>query len=158
MSGSGNGKKPVKRPKGPNDSPSSPKDGQQSVALAQVKEADPIIKGMGIRRSELRDWLRRRQEQDNTRPQFLQELYDKEDLSLVTETPPRMVIPKVRMKLILAAIDPTREKSLIAVWLEEYDKVMVSYLRQGRLEALGGMQALAAAEEQERAVSLGGGR
>ena len=75
--------------------------------------------------------------------------------ALVTENPPRMVVSKVRMKIILAASDPNRTKPLIQVFLEEYNKEMVGFERKGRLEGLGALQALLAESEEERAISIG---
>lgn len=81
------------------------------------------------------------------KPAAVKELFDVEDdLTLKTETPPRMILPLVRMKILEAASDPDRTKSLIQVFVEEYDRRMISYNRKGRLELLGALQALAESE------------
>jgi len=74
---------------------------------------------------------------------------------LITENPPRMVLNKIRMKIILAAADPERTKPLIQVFLEEYNREMVGFERKGKLEDMGMMQALMAEGEEERPISLG---
>lgn len=89
-------------------------------------------------------------EEEGVKPAAVRELFDSEkDLTLKTETPPKMIMTLVRMKIIKAASDPDREKSLIEVFVEEYDKRMVSYNRKGRLELLGALQALAETEGGE---------
>jgi hypothetical protein len=119
---------------------------------------DTKIKGLGITRDELRRYLQSRVGEMGDRPSVLTEMYDKEDLSLITETHGRMITPKVRMKVILAACDPRRHTPLVQVFINEYNKEMVSFERQGRQELLGALQALAAAgEEGEHAVPLGRG-
>lgn len=124
----------------------------------EVAKAKPIA-GLGITRDQLLGWLRAKQEQTEQRPAFMRYLYDLEDWmgegALVTENPPRMVINKVRMKIILAAADPNRTKPLVQIFLEEYNKEMVGFERKGRLEGLGALQALMAESEDERAISLG---
>jgi len=107
------------------------------------------IPGFGISRNQLLDYLKRRTQEDQLRPLITKELYDAEDLSLVTETFARMIIPKVRMRIILAAQDQKREKPLLQVFLEEYNKEMVSFERKGRLEYLGALQALSASQEED---------
>lgn len=117
------------------------------------------IPGLGITRDQLLGWLKAKREETSQRPAFMQYLYDLEDWmgegALVTENPPRMIIAKVRMKIILAAADPDRTKSLIQIFLEEYNKEMVGFERKGRLEGLGALQALMAESEEERAISIG---
>ena len=88
--------------------------------------------------------------EDSVRPAAVRELFDSEkDLTLKTETPPRMILPLVRMKILEAASDPDRTKSLIEVFVEEYDRRMISLNRKGRLELLGALQALAESEGGE---------
>ena len=131
--------------------------------MAKDKETKPKpIPGLGITRDQLLGWLRAKREETEQRPAFMRYLYDLEgddawlnEGALVTENPPRMVINKVRMKIILAASDPTRTKPLIQVFLEEYNKEMVGFERKGRLEGLGALQALMAENEEERAISIG---
>lgn len=92
----------------------------------------------------------RRTEEDGIKPAAVRELFTiGDDLTLKTETPPRMILPLVRMKILEAAADPDRTESLVEVFIREYDKRMVSYNRKGRLELLGALQALAEAEGGE---------
>jgi len=88
--------------------------------------------------------------EDSVKPAAVRELFNVEDdLTLKTETPPRMILPLVRMKILEAASDPDRKKSLIQVFVEEYDRRMISLNRKGRLEMLGALQALAESEGGE---------
>ena len=102
-----------------------------------------------LTRQELIEVIRGGQE-ESVKPAAVRELFDvKDDLTLKTETPPRMILPLVRMKILEAASDPVRTKSLIQVFIEEYDRRMISYQRKGRLELLGALQALAETEGGE---------
>ena len=110
-------------------------------------------KDKSLTKEELIEILSKSQE-EGVRPAAVRELFNtKDDLTLKTETPPRMILPLVRMKILEAASDPDRKKSLIQVFVEEYDKRMVSVNRKGRLELLGALQALAEAEGGEE-ISL----
>ena len=92
----------------------------------------------------------RRGEDEGVKPAAVRELFNAtDDLTLKTETPPRMIMTLVRMKILEAAADPSRTQSLIQVFVEEYDKRMISYKRKGRLELLGALQALAETEGGE---------
>lgn len=89
-------------------------------------------------------------EEGGVKPAAVRELFNVgDDLTLKTETPPRMILPLVRMRILEAAADPDRTKSLVQVFIEEYDRRMVSYQRKGRLELLGALQALAESEGGE---------
>ena len=110
-------------------------------------------KDKSLTKEELIEILRSSQD-DSVRPAAVRELFNtKDDLTLKTETPPRMILPLVRMKILEAASDPDRKKSLIQVFVEEYDRRMISFQRKGRLELLGALQALAEAEGGEE-ISL----
>ena len=110
-------------------------------------------KDKSLTKEELIELLSKSQE-EGVRPAAVRELFNtKDDLTLKTETPPRMILPLVRMKILEAASDPDRKKSLIQVFVEEYDKRMVSVNRKGRLELLGALQSLAEAEGGEE-ISL----
>ena len=88
--------------------------------------------------------------EESVRPAAVRELFNVEDdMTLKTETPPRMILPLVRMKVIEAYSDVDRTKSLIQVFIEEYDRRMISINRKGRLELLGALQALAESEGGE---------
>ena len=109
------------------------------------------IKGLGLTREELIDYLKAHTEDMGSRPQFLKYLYDIEDWlnegAMVSENTPRMIMTKIRLKLILAASDPKRKKPLVQIFLEEYNREMIALDRQGRQEALGALQALANSED-----------
>jgi len=106
------------------------------------------VKGGGLTKEQLVAYFKRKYEASDTRSEIVRELYDREDKSLVTETHGQMVLPKVGIKVMLAAIDPNNEKPLLQVWLEAFNDEMISYKRQGRLELLGGLQAIVSAEEE----------
>jgi len=112
-----------------------------------------MTKKVGLSREQLINFLRRKEEESDTTPYVVKALFG-DDLSLVTETHGRMIIPKVRMRLLLAASDPERTKPLVQIFLEEYNKEMVNFERKGRLELLGALQALTAGDEDERTVSM----
>jgi hypothetical protein len=127
---------------------------------AKQTEVNPKpIPGLGITREQLLGWLRAKREEQLSRPAFMTLFHDLDDWmnegALITENPPRMVLSKIRMKIVLAASDPTRTKPLIQVFLEEYNREMVSFERKGKLEDMGMMQALMAESEEEKAISLG---
>lgn len=77
-----------------------------------------------------------------------------DDLSKITETPTRMVIPLVRMAMIDAASDPKRKESLISIFTRCFDTRMISRDRKGRIEAVALMQARSRMEEEETEVPL----
>jgi len=103
--------------------------------------------GKPLSRQQIIDYLthKAQMEQSSNKPLGATELYDNTNLSLVTETPPHMVMTKVRLRLILAAMDPKRTKALIESFVDIYNEEMISYKRQGRQEYLGALQALAEA-------------
>jgi len=91
----------------------------------------------------------KQEEAEGVKPAAVRELFsDDGDMTLKSETPPRMIIPLVRMKIVEAAQDINRTESLISVFVKEYDRRMVSLNRKGRLEMLGALQALAEAERE----------
>jgi hypothetical protein len=99
----------------------------------------------GLTRNQILQYLQRKAEMQEAaqRPLVATELYDPTKLSLVTENPPHMVMAKVRLRLVLAAMDTTRKEPLINCFLRFYNEEMISYKRQGRQEYLGALQALA---------------
>lgn len=108
-----------------------------------------MAKTKNLTKEQLIEILRGGQE-ESIKPAAVRELFNtKDDLTLKTETPPRMILPLVRMRVIEEAANPDRKKSLVQVFIEEYDKRMVSYKRKGRLELLGALQALAESEGGE---------
>jgi len=136
------------------------KDKVKEKVVAKPLETKPkVIPGLGITREQLLGFLRAKREETSQKPAFMQYLYDLPDWlsdgALVTENPPRMIINKVRMRVILAAADPDRTKSLIQIFLETYNQEMVGFERKGRLEGLGALQALLSEGDEERAISLG---
>lgn len=87
---------------------------------------------------------------------FPDESIDKHaDLTKITETSARMILPMVRMRIIQAAADTKRSDSLIEVFIRELDRRMISKDRKGRLEAIELMQASKRAEQQDEEESLG---
>jgi len=128
-------------------------------AVAKESENNKPIPGIGITRQQLIDVLKARSEETELKPAFMRYLFDIKDWygegSLVTETPNRMIIAKVRMKLLLAASDPDRTKPLVQIFIEEYNREMVGFERKGRLEGLGALQALLAESEEGGAIALG---
>ena len=106
-------------------------------------------KSKNLSKEQLLDILRGGQE-ESVKPAAVRELFDtKGDLTLKTETPPRMILPLVRMRVIEEAANPDRTISLVQVFIQEYDRRMISYKRKGRLELLGALQALAESEGGE---------
>lgn len=101
-----------------------------------------------LSKEQLVEYFKRRFQEGDNKSDLWKELYDTKDLTLVTETHAHMVIPKVRMKLIMHAIDPKRTQSLVELWLQDFNGEMVSFKRQGRLEGLGALQALETMEEE----------
>jgi hypothetical protein len=115
----------------------------EPVSSAEVTKSKAVST-----KQQLVEALKRRLEGADQRSDVIKEMYDKEDLSLLTETHAQMVTAKVRMRLLLAAQDPTRSKPLVQVFLEEYNKEMISFERKGRLELLGALQALESIDEE----------
>lgn len=108
-----------------------------------------VDKKKSLSKEELVEILRGTQE-EGIKPSAVRELFDDDgEMTLKTETPPRMVNTLVRMKILEAAADPDRNESLISVFIKEYDKRMVSLNRKGRLELLGALQAFAESERGE---------
>lgn len=106
-------------------------------------------------KEELLDLMRREQEEDQRSP-AVKELgfgpASDGDLTLRTETPPRMIHTLVRMEVLEAARDPNRTESLVRVFIRSYDKRMVSLNRKGRLELLGALQAMAESENERNII------
>ncbi len=99
--------------------------------------------------------------QEDNRPVQFKTLFPDEsldrhaDLTKITETSSRMILPMVRMRVIQAAADIKRTDSLIEVFVREFDRRMISRDRKGRLEAIELMQASKRAEQTEEEESLG---
>ena len=106
-------------------------------------------KTKNLTKEQLIEMLRGSQE-EGIKPAAVRELFNtKDDLTLKTETPPRMILPLVRMRVIEEAANPDRTVSLVAIFIQEYDRRMISFKRKGRLELLGALQALAESEGGE---------
>ena len=87
---------------------------------------------------------------DDFKPAAVRELFDTEgDLTLKTETPPKMILPLVRLRILSAAANPHRHTTLIEEFVGEFDRRMISVSRKGRLELLAAMQASSAFEGEE---------
>lgn len=76
------------------------------------------------------------------------------DRTQITETPPRMVLPLVRMRIINEASNPKRKESLLELFVREFDRRMLSYDRKSRLEAVRMFQGAMMAAESEEEASL----
>lgn len=80
------------------------------------------------------------------------EVEDGADLTTITETPGRMVLPLVRMRLVDAAYNPRRRVSLNEMFVSLFDRRMIGYNRKGRIEGVrilqGAMRALEGEEEE----------
>ncbi len=112
-------------------------------------KSDKPNKPKGMTKEELLGILRGTEE-EAVKPAAVRELFNiEDDLTLKTETQPRMILPLVRMKILEAAADADRTMSLIEIFVKEYDKRMISLNRKGRLELLGALQALAETEGGE---------
>ena len=112
-------------------------------------------KGYVPTKEEILAVLRRDQEEEQRNPAVKELGYglnSEGDMSMKSETPPRMVHTLVRMKVLEAARDPDRTESLISVFIREYDKRMVSLNRKGRLELLGALQAMAEGDRERDIV------
>lgn len=109
-------------------------------------------------KEELLNALRSNQEEDQRNPAVRELGYDlatSEDMTLKSETPPRMVLNLVRMEVLEAARDPeriARGESLMRVFIRAYDRRMVSLNRKGRLELLGALQAMAESDHERNIV------
>jgi hypothetical protein len=77
-----------------------------------------------------------------------------DDLVKVTDTPAKMVLPLVRSKVIVAATNPLRQDSLLEVFMEEFDKRMISKDRKGRIEAVELIRGLNRREDDEEEAGL----
>ncbi|KKN33909.1 hypothetical protein LCGC14_0799020 [marine sediment metagenome] len=79
---------------------------------------------------------------------------DGHSLTKITETPPKMILPLVRMRIIDEAYNPDRTVSLLELFVREFDRRMISRDRKGRLEAVRVLQGAldAAADEDEASM------
>lgn len=121
--------------------------------------AEPSGGRQELSRAQMMAYLKHKAEVEQTsgKPLVATELYDMDNLSLVTENPPHMIMVKVRLRLIIAACDPKRQKSLLELFIQYYNEEMVAYKRQGRQEYLGALQAMASgnmSEQGEPSVNL----
>lgn len=78
-------------------------------------------------------------EDDSAIPLAIKRLYPNgkigpRDLSMVTETPPHMILPLVRMRMVAESLKDDREQSLLEIFVEEFDSRMISRARKGREE------------------------
>lgn len=88
--------------------------------------------------------------EDDGLPEGFKVLFDESgDLTKMTETPPRMIIPLVRARVIDAAHDEERTDSLLEVFVKEFDRRMISKDRKGRLEAVELIKGLHDAETDD---------
>ena len=124
-----------------------------------AEDAAGKIKGLGITRDQLKNYLKSRIEQGEMKPLVVKEMYARDDMdyTVVTENTPRMIVTKLRMHIIEDSMNLTRTKSLIQCFMDWHNLEMISLSRKGRLELLGALQMLSAGDEgDEHAVNLGG--
>ncbi len=108
--------------------------------------------GGGLGRQKLLEILKKRWGSESSPSQVATALFPEEgDKSMITENHAQMIIPKIRMRVLEAARDRKRKKSLVAVFLEAFNEEMISFERKGRFEYLGALQALAEVEEEKKA-------
>lgn len=97
---------------------------------------------------------------DENAPQGFRQLFDTRahtDITKLTETPPKMVLPLVRARIIDMAYNPDRVQSgesLLEVFVQEFDKRMISKDRKGRLEAVELIRGLQRGEGDEEEATL----
>ena len=113
-------------------------------------------KGYTPTKEELLAILRREKEEELRNPAVKELGFTSRDgdMTMRTETPPRMILTLVRMKILEAARNPDRKESLVSIFIKEYDQRMVSLNRKGRLELLGALQALSESDEYRREISV----
>lgn len=104
--------------------------------------------GSELTKDQIIAYFEEKREQESVKSDLWKELFDSDDLSKVTENHPHMIISKVRMRLVVAAMDPNRKKPLVQEWLDAFNAEMISYNRQGRLEGLGALQAIESGDEE----------
>ena len=115
----------------------------------------PIPALGGMTRNQVISILREQEESQRMKPEILKQLYDNDNKTLITETPPSMIMTKIRMRMVLAITDPRRTKPLIEVFLDAYNEEMISLRRQGRQELLGALQLLSQSEGDGGGTTLG---
>lgn len=76
---------------------------------------------------------------------------DLPDMTRITETPARMILPLVRLRIIREATNLRRKMPLIEVFVREFDRRMISRERRGRLEAISLMQGMVHQDGEEDA-------
>ena len=79
---------------------------------------------------------------------------DASDLTKITETPARMILPLVRMRIINESYNPKRKISLLETFVREFDRRMISKDRLGRLEAVQLVQGSLRRGDDEDMASL----
>jgi hypothetical protein len=93
-------------------------------------------------------------------PAGFKQLFDNRahsDITKLTETPPKMVLPLVRARIIDAAYDTERVTSgasLLEIFVQEFDKRMISKDRKGRLEAVELIRGLQRGESDEEEANF----
>jgi len=81
---------------------------------------------------------RSRSEPESELPAAITELFpqhiDPDKLSMITETPPHLIMRMVQLEVVAAALDPKRKFPLTRIWKEAFDRRMISKGREGRKE------------------------
>ena len=107
--------------------------------------------GAKLTLEQLKSYFKERMQQGDNKSELWKELYDTEDKTMVTENHPTVIPTKLRIKMVIHALDPKRTKSLAELWVKDFNEEMVSYKRQGRLEGLGALQAMETMEDERTA-------
>ncbi len=76
------------------------------------------------------------------------------DLTKITETPAKMILPLVRLRIITASFDTKRKESLLDIFVREFDHRMISKDRLGRIEAVRMLQGSLMGEGEEEEASM----
>ena len=92
---------------------------------------------------------------EEKRPEAILELFSRlegDELTMKTETPTRLILPLVILRVIQEADNPKRVKPLTQVFLEELDRRMISSNRKGRVELLEALRA--SAIEKSKSIEI----
>ena len=81
---------------------------------------------------------RNRRDEESELPQAITELFPDDiaddKLTMITETPPHLIMRMVQLEVVAAALDPKRKVPLSKIWKQAFDRRMISKGREGRKE------------------------
>lgn len=98
------------------------------------------------------DWLEDYKKQKSEGIRELFDISNPDDLVTKTETPGSMIIPMVMVEVSNEAINLTRTKRLSQIFMDRFDKRMVSYKRRGRIEVLTALSQQAREDDEDLAI------